>query len=176
MLKTCGVDFCIIGHSERRTCFGETNADLRKKVDIALANDIIPVFCVGEHLADREAGKHFEVVECQLIESLFHLNTKQFERIVIAYEPVWAIGTGLTATPQQAQEMHAFIRSVVEKKYGTECAYNTPILYGGSCNAQNALDLFMCKDVDGGLIGGASLNADDFIEIINAAETSIKSD
>ncbi|MDR0606662.1 MAG: triose-phosphate isomerase [Bacteroidales bacterium] len=174
MLKTSGVDFCIIGHSERRTLFGETNTDLRKKIDVSLANDIIPVFCVGEHLADRETEKHFEVVKNQLEESLFHLDTNQFEQIIIAYEPVWAIGTGITATPQQAQEMHAFIRSVIEQKYGTEHAYNTYILYGGSCNAQNALDLFMCKDVDGGLIGGASLNVNDFIEIINAAETSTK--
>ncbi|MDR2410281.1 MAG: triose-phosphate isomerase [Bacteroidales bacterium] len=175
MLKTSGVDFCIVGHSERRTHFGETNADLRKKVDISLANEIIPIFCVGEHLADREAEKHFKVVEAQLTESLFHLSADQFEQIIIAYEPVWAIGTGITATPQQAQQMHAFIRSVIEKKYGTEQAFNTYILYGGSCNAQNALDLFMCKDVDGGLIGGASLNANDFIEIINAAETTAKS-
>jgi triosephosphate isomerase len=175
MLKSSGVDFCIIGHSERRMYFKETNEELRKKVDIVLANDIIPLFCVGEHLPDREAKNHFSVVERQLSESLFHLNKDQFEQIIIAYEPVWAIGTGLTASPQQAQEMHAFIRLLIEKKYGTEQSYNTYILYGGSCNAQNALDLFTCKDVDGGLIGGASLNAEDFIAIINAAETSTKS-
>ena len=175
MLKTAGVDCCIIGHSERRTLFAETNSDLQKKVNIALANDILPIFCVGEHLAEREAGKHFKVVEKQLIDSLFHLEAKKFEQVIIAYEPVWAIGTGLTATPEQAQEMHAFIRSLIEKKYGTEQAYSTYILYGGSCNAQNALDLFTCKDVDGGLIGGASLNAEDFLQIINAAETSVKS-
>ena len=174
MLKAAGVDFCIIGHSERRTLFAETHSDLQKKVNTALANDVNPIFCVGEHLSDREAGKHFEVVEKQLIESVFHLEAKKFEQVIIAYEPVWAIGTGLTATPAQAQEMHAFIRSLIEKKYGTEQAYNTYILYGGSCNAQNALDLFTCKDVDGGLIGGASLVADDFLEIINAAETSVK--
>jgi len=176
MIKSAGVDVCIIGHSERRTLFNETNSDLRKKVDIALENDILPIFCIGEHLSEREANTHFEIVEKQMVESLFHLNIKQFEQVIIAYEPVWAIGTGLTATPEQAQEMHAFIRSLIEKKYGTEQAYNTYILYGGSCNPQNALDLFMCKDVDGGLIGGASLNADDFIAIINAAETSGKSD
>ena len=175
MLKTAGVDFCIIGHSERRTLFAETNSDLQKKVNMSLLNDIIPIFCVGEQLAEREAGKHFEIVEKQLTDSLFHLDGKQFEQVMIAYEPVWAIGTGLTATPEQAQEMHAFIRSLVEKKYGTEQAYNTYILYGGSCNPQNALDLFTCKDVDGGLIGGASLNTEDFIAIINAAETSVKS-
>jgi triosephosphate isomerase len=176
MLKSCGVDFCIVGHSERRTYFKETNADLRKKVDISLANEIIPIFCVGEHLSDREKGNHFEVVERQLLESLFHLEQDLFEQVIIAYEPVWAIGTGLTASPQQAQEMHAHIRSQIEKKYGTEVSYNTYILYGGSCNPQNALDLFMCKDVDGGLIGGASLHAEDFIAIINAAETSTKND
>ncbi len=175
MLKTSGVDFCIIGHSERRTYFKETNAELRKKVDVALANDVNPIFCVGEHLTDRESKKHFEVVETQVTESLFHLDSNKFEHIIIAYEPVWAIGTGLTATPDQAQEMHAFIRSLIEKKYGTEQAYNSYIIYGGSCNPQNALELFICKDVDGGLIGGASLKAEDFIEIINAAETSTKS-
>jgi len=174
MIKSAGVDCCIIGHSERRTHFKETNSELRKKVDITLANDILPIFCIGEHLSDREANKHFEIIEKQLSEGLFHLNSNQFEQVIIAYEPVWAIGTGLTATPKQAQEMHAFIRSLIEKKYGTEQAYSTYILYGGSCNPQNALDLFMCKDVDGGLIGGASLNAKDFIEIINAAETSSK--
>ena len=175
MLKSAGVDCCIIGHSERRMYYNETHSDLQKKVNIALENDILPIFCIGEHLAEREEGKHFEVVEKQLAESLFHLDGKQFEQVIIAYEPVWAIGTGLTATPEQAQEMHAFIRSLVEKKYGTEQAYNTYILYGGSCNPQNALDLFTCKDVDGGLIGGASLNAEDFLAIINAAETSVKS-
>ena len=174
MLKSAGVDFCIIGHSERRTCFKETNSDLKKKVNAALDNDILPIFCVGEHLAERESKKHFEVVEQQLVESLFHLEAAKFEQVIIAYEPVWAIGTGLTATPEQTQEMHAFIRSLIEKKYGTEQAYNSYILYGGSCNAQNALDLFTCKDVDGGLIGGASLNTEDFLAIINAAETSGK--
>ncbi|MDR0368489.1 MAG: triose-phosphate isomerase [Bacteroidales bacterium] len=175
MIKSAGADFCIIGHSERRIFFKETNADLRKKVDIALANDICPIFCIGEQLAEREKGIHFSVVEQQLSESLFHLSASQLERVIIAYEPVWAIGTGLTATPEQAQEMHAFIRSLIEKKYGTEVAYNIYILYGGSCNPKNALELFICKDVDGGLIGGSSLNAEDFIAIVNAAETSVKS-
>jgi triosephosphate isomerase len=176
MIKSSGADFCIIGHSERRMYFKETNEDLRKKVNVSLANDVSPIFCIGEQLAEREAGNHFSIVEKQLLESLFHLDASQFERIIIAYEPVWAIGTGLTATPEQAQEMHAFIRSLIEKKYGTELAYNTYILYGGSCNPQNALELFSCKDVDGGLIGGASLKAEDFIAIINAAETSVKND
>jgi triosephosphate isomerase len=174
MLKSAGVDCCIIGHSERRAYYKETHSELKKKVDIALANDILPIFCIGEHLTERELGKHFEVVEKQLIESVFHLNAEQFEQVIIAYEPVWAIGTGLTATPEQAQEMHAFIRSLIEKKYGTEQAYNAYILYGGSCHSQNALDLFTCKDVDGGLIGEASLKTEDFIAIINAAETSGK--
>lgn len=176
MIKSSGVDFCIIGHSERRMYFKETNEDLRKKVNVSLANDVSPIFCIGEQLEEREGGNHFSIVEKQLSESLFHLDASQFEHIIIAYEPVWAIGTGLTATPEQAQEMHAFIRLLIEKKYGTELAYNTYILYGGSCNSQNALELFSCKDVDGGLIGGASLNAEDFIAIINAAETSVKDD
>ena len=175
MIKSAGADFCIIGHSERRIYFKETNEELRKKVNVSLENDINPIFCIGEQLAERGEKNHFSVVEKQLSESLFHLDASQFERIVIAYEPVWAIGTGLTATPEQAQEMHAFIRSLIEKKYGTELAYNTYILYGGSCNPKNALELFTCKDVDGGLIGGASLDAEDFIAIINAAETSVKS-
>ena len=175
MLKSAGVDFCIIGHSERRMYFNETHEELRKKVDVSIANDICPIFCVGEQLSEREAGNHFAVVEKQLSDSVFHLGNAEFERLIIAYEPVWAIGTGVTATTEQAQEMHAFIRSLIEKKYGTELAYNIYILYGGSCNPQNALELFTCKDVDGGLIGGASLNAEDFIAIINAAETCASS-
>jgi triosephosphate isomerase len=176
MLKTTGVDFCIVGHSERRMYFKEMAPDLRKKVAVLLKNDISPIFCVGEQRTDREAERQFDVVEQQLTEGLFHLNADDFQRVIIAYEPIWAIGTGLTATPEQAQEIHNFIRSLIVKKYGMEQAYNTYILYGGSCNPQNALELFVCKDVDGGLIGGSSLNAQDFIAIINAAETSIKED
>ncbi|MDR1878360.1 MAG: triose-phosphate isomerase [Bacteroidales bacterium] len=176
MIKSSGADFCIIGHSERRMYFHETNVCLRKKTDIAIVNDLIPIFCVGEQLVEREAQNHFTVIENQLKESLFHLDRSGFERVILAYEPVWAIGTGITATPAQAQEMHAFIRSLVAEKYGTEQAYNTYILYGGSCNSKNALDLFLCKDIDGGLIGGASLTANEFIEIIRAAETSTKND
>lgn len=175
MIKSAGVDFCIVGHSERRIYFHEDDETLAKKVILLLEEDIIPIFCIGEQLVERENGKQFEIVENQLNKGLFHLSKENFERIVIAYEPVWAIGTGKTATPQQAQEMHAFIRNLIEKKYGTEIAYNTYILYGGSCNSKNALDLFTCQDVDGGLIGGASLKVEEFIEIINAAETCLKS-
>ena len=171
MLKSAGADFCIVGHSERRTYFKETDDELRKKVDLLLKNDILPIFCIGEQLAEREANNQFQVVENQLKNGLFHLSNEQFEQVIVAYEPVWAIGTGLTATPAQAQEMHAFVRKMIEEKYGTQQAYNTYILYGGSCNAANALELFSCNDVDGGLIGGASLNSGEFIEIINAAET-----
>lgn len=174
MLKSTGVDFCIVGHSERRTYFHETDEELAKKVDLLIANDVVPIFCCGEVLKDRESGNYFKVVENQIKDALFHLEKEKFDGIIIAYEPVWAIGTGLTATPQQAQEMHAFIRSLIEQKYGVETAYNTYILYGGSCNPKNALDLFSCQDVDGGLIGGASLVADDFIAIVNAAETVVK--
>jgi len=176
MLKSAGADFCIVGHSERRMYFKETDEDLRKKVDLLLGQDILPIFCIGEQLADREANNHFQTVENQLKNGLFHLSKDSFEQIIIAYEPVWAIGTGLTATPEQAQEMHAFIRKQIEEKYGTEQAYNTYILYGGSCNAANALALFSCNDVDGGLIGGASLKSEEFIAIINAAETVVKED
>jgi len=176
MVKSSGADFCIVGHSERRTHFKETEEDLRKKVDLLLKNDIVPIFCIGEQLAEREANNHFQVVENQLKNALFHLSNEQFEQVIIAYEPVWAIGTGLTATPAQAQEMHAFIRKTIEEKYGTQQAYNTYILYGGSCNAQNALELFSCNDVDGGLIGGASLKSEEFIQIINAAETATSND
>ena len=174
MLADIGVDFCIVGHSERRKYFAETNEMIAKKTERLLEKMIIPVVCCGEVIAEREAGRHFEVVEKQVTESLFHLSKEQFENVIIAYEPVWAIGTGLTATPAQAEEMHAFIRTLVERKYGTEIAYNLYILYGGSCNAKNALELFTKNNVDGGLIGGASLVSEDFIGIIEAAETVVK--
>jgi len=174
MLADIGVDFCIIGHSERRKYFAETNEMIAKKTEILLQKMIIPVVCCGEAIEEREAGHHFEVVEKQITESLFHLSKEQFENVIIAYEPVWAIGTGLTATPAQAEEMHAFIRTLVERKYGTEAAYNLYILYGGSCNAKNALELFTQNNVDGGLIGGASLVAEEFVAIIEAAETAVK--
>lgn len=174
MLAGLGVEFCIVGHSERRKYFNESNEVIAQKVDRLVEQQLIPVVCCGETLEERKAGKHFEVVEKQVTESLFHLKKEDFEHTVIAYEPVWAIGTGETATPAQAVEMHKHIRSLVEKKYGTEIAYNTYILYGGSCNAKNAIDLFANEDIDGGLIGGASLKSGDFTTIIEAAETTTK--
>lgn len=172
MLADLDVEFCIIGHSERRKYFGETNDILAEKVNRLVEVGMIPIYCCGEVVEEREAGTHFEVVEKQLKEGLFHLPAESFGRVIIAYEPVWAIGTGLTATPQQAEEMHLFIRSLVEKKYGTEIAYNLNVLYGGSCNPGNALELFSQPNVDGGLIGGASLKAKDFVAIVEAAETA----
>jgi len=174
MLASLEVEFCIVGHSERRKYFNETNETVAQKVNQLLKQNIIPVVCCGETLEERKSGRHFEVVEKQIKDGLFHLGKELFEHVVIAYEPVWAIGTGETATPEQAQEMHAYIRSLIEKKYGSEMAYNCYILYGGSCNAQNALSLFMQEDVDGGLIGGASLKSSEFIAIIEAADSAAK--
>ncbi|MBQ7489925.1 MAG: triose-phosphate isomerase [Bacteroidales bacterium] len=174
MLSELEVEFCIVGHSERRKYFGETDEIVAEKVNRLIEQNIIPVVCCGELLEERKAGKHFEVVERQIKNALFHLPANHFEHVVIAYEPVWAIGTGETATPEQAEEIHAFIRSLVEKQYGAEVAYNTYILYGGSCNPKNALDLFSQQDVDGGLIGGASLKAADFVAIVEAGDTAIK--
>lgn len=168
MLESLGLDYCIVGHSERRAYHHETNAVVEKKVKQLLANNIRPIVCCGELLPEREAEKQFDVVKEQITESLFSLSAEEFGNIVIAYEPVWAIGTGKTATPQQAQEMHAFIRSLIAEKYGNEVAENTSILYGGSCNAKNAEELFANKDVDGGLIGGASLKAEDFMKIVTS--------
>lgn len=168
MLSAMEVEYCIIGHSERRKYFGEDHKLLAKKLDAAIRNDIRPIFCCGELLPEREAGTHFEVVKKQLDESLFHLSPEQFGQVVIAYEPVWAIGTGVNATPAQAQEMHAYIRNLVSGKYGQELADETSILYGGSCNSSNARELFSQPDVDGGLIGGASLDADEFLKIVTS--------
>lgn len=168
MLKSMDIEYCIVGHSERRKYFHEDSKMLAQKVDQLLDNELSPIFCCGELLEDREANKHFKVVEDQLKEGLFHLNADEFSNIIIAYEPVWAIGTGKTASPEQAQEMHAFIRQLIEKKYDAETANDTSILYGGSCNAKNAKELFALKDVDGGLIGGASLKAEDFLSIIKS--------
>lgn len=168
MLESMNIDYCIVGHSERRAYYHETDAIVAAKVNQLLAHDIKPIVCCGEVLDEREANKQFDVVEKQITDGLFHLTAEQFANIVIAYEPVWAIGTGKTATPEQAQEIHAFIRSLVAEKYGQEVADNTSILYGGSCKPSNAKELFANPDVDGGLIGGASLKADDFIAIAMA--------
>lgn len=168
MVKSTGADYVILGHSERRAYYGETNTILAEKVKLALANDLVPIFCIGELLDERESNIHFDVVRKQLEEGLFDLSESDFSKIVLAYEPVWAIGTGKTATPDQAQEMHAFIRKTLADKYGETVADNTSILYGGSCKPSNAAELFANPDVDGGLIGGASLKADDFIGIIDA--------
>ena len=168
MIKSAGAGYVIIGHSERRSYYHEDNSMLAKKTDLALAAGLKPIFCIGEVLPEREAEKHFEVVSEQLEEGLFHITEEQFRKIIIAYEPVWAIGTGRTATPQQAQEMHKFIREQIAKKYNDSVADDTTILYGGSCKPSNAEELFANPDVDGGLIGGASLNAEDFIQIVNA--------
>ncbi|MEI7492199.1 MAG: triose-phosphate isomerase [Bacteroidota bacterium] len=168
MLKSMEVEYCIIGHSERRKYFAESNEFLAGKLDGLLKHDIIPIFCCGEVLPEREAKKHFKVVEKQLNESLFHLKKNEMAKVVVAYEPVWAIGTGVNATPEQAQEMHAFIRGLIGKKYSKKIADDITILYGGSCNAKNAKELFSNPDVDGGLIGGASLKAVDFLAIVDA--------
>lgn len=169
MLRSMEVEFCIIGHSERRKYFSESDELLSKKVDAALRSGIAQIFCCGELLPEREAGNHFRVVKRQLEASLFHLEEKQFRSVVIAYEPVWAIGTGVNATPGQAQEMHAFIRQLILANYGERVAQDAIILYGGSCNAANAFELFSQPDVDGGLIGGASLKAGEFLNIVKAA-------
>jgi triosephosphate isomerase len=166
MLKSIGVGYVILGHSERRQYFGETNELLAKKTDTVLKNDLKPIFCIGETLQEREAGQHFAIIKSQMEEGVFHLDEEQFENLVIAYEPVWAIGTGKTASSQQAQEIHAFIRIEIAARYGQEIAANTTILYGGSCNPKNAHELFSQPDIDGGLIGGASLKSRDFVDIL----------
>ncbi len=168
MIKSTGATHVIIGHSERRHYFGEDDALLKKKTEIALEHDLTPIFCCGEVLEERKAGEHFNVVKKQISDALFFLSDEEFGRIIIAYEPVWAIGTGETATPAQAQEIHAFIRTLISDRYGKETAENTTILYGGSCKPSNAKELFANPDVDGGLIGGASLKAEDFYAIIKA--------
>jgi triosephosphate isomerase len=166
MIKSVGADYVILGHSERRQYFGETNELLAKKVDIALQHDLIPIFCIGETLQEREADQHFHIIKTQLERGVFHLDEEQFAKLVIAYEPVWAIGTGITATSAQAQEIHAFIRIEIAAKYGERLAGDMTILYGGSCNPKNAPDLFAQPDIDGGLIGGASLKSRDFVDIV----------
>ncbi|MDR1601732.1 MAG: triose-phosphate isomerase [Tannerella sp.] len=168
MVVSTGAALVILGHSERRAYYHETPAILKTKVELALANSLTPIFCIGEVLAERDAGNHFEVVDAQIKESLFDLSAGDFAKIILAYEPVWAIGTGKTASAAQAQEIHAHIRQTVAGKYGREIAENTSILYGGSCNAGNAKELFANPDVDGGLIGGASLSVEKFLPIIEA--------
>lgn len=165
MLKDAGCACTILGHSERREYYGETSAKLVKKLNLAMENELGVIFCVGEKLAERKMGNHFEVVGAQISEVLFTLTPEQMQRVVIAYEPVWAIGTGVTATAEEAQEIHAFIRKTIAARFGEAIANETTILYGGSCKPSNAKELFACPDIDGGLIGGASLNADDFIAI-----------
>jgi len=167
MLKDIGCQYVLIGHSERRKYFNEHHAFLAQKVDKALEAGLIPIFCCGEQLDIREAGTHEAHVEVQLRQSLFHLSKADFSKIIIAYEPVWAIGTGVTASPDQAQDMHAALRQVIAKQYNTDIAENTTILYGGSCKPANAESLFSQPDVDGGLIGGASLKAESFTELIS---------
>ncbi|HEX9513600.1 MAG TPA: triose-phosphate isomerase [Puia sp.] len=168
MLQSIGINHCVLGHSERREHFSEINQALAHKTERCLEYNITPIFCCGEPLSIREAGAEEGYVEAQLKESLFHFSEEQLSKIVIAYEPIWAIGTGKTATTGQAQEMHAHIRSILTAKYGKDTAHSIPILYGGSVKAGNAKELFSCPDVDGGLVGGASLIAKEFIEIIKA--------
>ncbi len=168
MIKSTGADYVILGHSERRAYYGETFETLKDKVLLALKNNLNPIFCIGEVLAEREENRQNEVVKAQLEGSVFNLSAEDFGKIILAYEPVWAIGTGKTASPEQAQEIHAYIRSLVAQKFGNQVADNVTILYGGSCNAGNAKELFTNPDVDGGLIGGASLKVADFFAIIDA--------
>jgi len=168
MLKSIGVNTVILGHSERRSIFNETDAIIAFKVDKALQHNLRVIFCFGEELKDRQNNQHFNVVENQLRDGLFHLDKASWESIVLAYEPVWAIGTGETASPEQAQEMHLFIRETVRKAFGSDVAEDVSILYGGSVKPENAKEIFSKPDVDGGLIGGAALKADDFAAIVNA--------
>lgn len=166
MIHSTGAEYVILGHSERRQYFGETNELLAKKVDTALKNGLKPIFCIGETLDERESNVYFDIIKTQLEEGLYHLDENHFSQVVIAYEPVWAIGTGKTASAEQAQEIHAFIRKQIAAKYGQPLADATTILYGGSCNPKNAPELFAQPDIDGGLIGGASLKSRDFTDIV----------
>ena len=168
MLQSVGVEYVILGHSERRQYFQEDNQLLEAKVKAVLKQGLKPIFCIGESLEEREQDQTFAVLETQLKEGLFHLSNEEFEQVVIAYEPIWAIGTGKTASSQQAQEVHAFIREQIARAYDAAAAQQTTILYGGSCNPANAQELFACPDIDGGLIGGASLKSRDFVDIIKS--------
>ncbi|MBR6746126.1 MAG: triose-phosphate isomerase [Muribaculaceae bacterium] len=168
MVASTGATYVILGHSERRQYYGETSEILKEKVALALENNLTPIFCIGEVLEERENGSYLEVVKTQIEEALFEMSAEDFSKLILAYEPVWAIGTGKTATDDQAEEMHAFIRNVIAEKYGNEVAENTSILYGGSCKPSNAPQLFAKPNVDGGLIGGASLDAESFMGIVKA--------
>lgn len=170
MIKSVGVNTVILGHSERRSYFNETDAIIGYKVDTAMKHDMEVIFCFGEELKDRQQGNHFNIVENQLRDALFQLEKSHWERMILAYEPVWAIGTGETATPEQAQEMHHFVRETIRKQFGSEVAEAVCILYGGSVKPENAREIFSKPDVDGGLIGGAALKAGDFTSIVKAAE------
>jgi triosephosphate isomerase len=166
MINSIGAQYVIIGHSERRHIFGENNAMVERKIQVVLEAGLIPIFCCGETLNERNSGKHFQVINSQLEEALFELNKNEICNVIIAYEPVWAIGTGVNATPQQAQEIHHFIRNSIKEKYGEDISNFTSILYGGSCNSKNAKELFSNPDVDGGLVGGASLKSREFVDIV----------
>jgi len=170
MINDLNVNYCLVGHSERRSYFHEDGPFLKAKVDALLKENITPIYCCGELMEERQSGKYFDVVKGQLEESVFHLSGSEVSKLVIAYEPVWAIGTGLTATAVEAQEMHQFIRSCVSEKYNDEVANGISILYGGSCKPSNAKGLFACPDVDGGLIGGAALKSDSFLQIAQSFE------
>lgn len=168
MIASTGAKYVIIGHSERRLYYSESNSLLAQKLDASLKNGLFPIFCFGETLEQRNGGTFFDVIKAQISEASFHLDGSEFGKLILAYEPVWAIGTGLTASPEQAQEIHQFIRTLIAEKYGQTLAGNITILYGGSCNPKNAAELFAQPDIDGGLIGGASLKARDFVDIIKA--------
>ena len=168
MVASTGATYVILGHSERRQYYGETAVTLKDKVALALENNLKPIFCIGEVLEQRENGTYFDVIKAQIEDSLFELSAEDFGKIVLAYEAVWAIGTGNTATAEQAQEIHAFIRGLIAEKYGKQVAEDTTILYGGSCKPSNAKELFEKPDVDGGLIGGAALDAESFMGIVTA--------
>lgn len=173
MLASIGVEQVIIGHSERRHIYNETDSTIASKVTKALQNGLSPIFCCGEELSRRESGDHFNVVRSQLTNGLFHVDPAMINECIIAYEPVWAIGTGRTASPEQAQEMHAFVRSQLSDKYGSETADQLTILYGGSVTSKNSSELFNCPDVDGGLVGGASLKAQEFLSIIRSMNSIV---
>ncbi|MBG65450.1 MAG: triose-phosphate isomerase [Flavobacteriales bacterium] len=168
MIKSCDVNYVILGHSERRNKYAETNYVITQKVNLSLSNNLKVILCCGETLEQREKKVHFNFIKSQISDTLFHLTTDQINNIIIAYEPIWAIGTGLTASKEQAQEMHAFIRKIIAEKFGSIFADNMSILYGGSCKPNNAKELFSQVDIDGGLIGGASLSKQSFIEILNS--------